>query len=306
MTRSSLYPPGPSNLFDDAEAQRRYAEDEDEATDLFLQDPGLTLRRATTAHSVIAESIKAEDAQNKRNRKRSRLFSGIKRVPTLVSNAGSRRKRATTISEVGSIDTRGRSSTIASSADGKDMLLKEAQIPPPTQPSTSAEKLKKPSLLATLLSGKRPTPLTRRTVYVNIPLPHDQLKRSGEPLIKYARNKVRTAKYTLITFLPKNLFEQFRRWANVYFLILVILGLFSVFGAPNGQIGMLPLLAILSIAAIKDGIEDWRRSRLDDEVNNSATTKLEGWRNVNQPQDPRSLLERIFGIGSGEVSFLQC
>jgi phospholipid-translocating ATPase len=110
------------------------------------------------------------------------------------------------------------------------------------------------------------------------------------------RNKVRTSKYTIITFIPKNLFEQFRRAANIYFLALVILQLFSVFGAPNAQIGMLPLLAILGMTAIKDGVEDWRRARLDNEVNNSAATKLGGWRNVNQPVDPRNWVERILGL----------
>jgi phospholipid-translocating ATPase len=70
-----------------------------------------------------------------------------------------------------------------------------------------------------------------------------------------------------------------------------------VFGAPNGQIGMLPLIAILAMTAIKDAIEDWRRSAQDDQVNNSATTKLGGWRNVNQPRDSRSLFERTFGLG---------
>jgi phospholipid-translocating ATPase len=114
------------------------------------------------------------------------------------------------------------------------------------------------------------------------------------------RNKVRTSKYTLITFLPKNLFEQFRRVANIYFLALVVLQLFSIFGAPSAQIGMLPLIAILGMTAIKDGIEDWRRAKLDEEVNNSATTKLEGWKNVNQPKDPRSFFERLLGLGQGE------
>ena len=36
-------------------------------------------------------------------------------------------------------------------------------------------------------------------------------------------NKVVTSKYNIITFLPFNLFEQFLRVANTYFLILVIL-----------------------------------------------------------------------------------
>lgn len=32
-------------------------------------------------------------------------------------------------------------------------------------------------------------------------------------------------RYTLITFIPKNLFEQFRRFTNIYFLIVVIITL---------------------------------------------------------------------------------
>lgn len=78
---------------------------------------------------------------------------------------------------------------------------------------------------------------------------------------------------------------------------LVILQLFPVFGAPNAQIGMLPLIAILAMTAIKDAIEDWRRAAQDNDVNNSATTKLGGWRNVNQPSDSRSLFEKIFHMG---------
>jgi phospholipid-translocating ATPase len=124
----------------------------------------------------------------------------------------------------------------------------------------------------------------------------------GEPIVRYVRNKVRTAKYTIITFLPRNLFEQFRRVANIYFLGLVVLQLFSIFGAPNGQIGMLPLLAILGMTAIKDAIEDWRRARQDDEVNNAATTKLGGWRNVNQPTDSREWYEKLFRPAPGKPS----
>ena len=37
---------------------------------------------------------------------------------------------------------------------------------------------------------------------------------------KFANNVIRTAKYTPITFLPLNLFEQFQRLSNFYFLII--------------------------------------------------------------------------------------
>jgi phospholipid-translocating ATPase len=65
-------------------------------------------------------------------------------------------------------------------------------------------------------------PGVRRNVYVNYPLSHSELDQNGEPIARYERNKVRTSKYTIITFIPKNLFEQFRRAANIFFLVLVI------------------------------------------------------------------------------------
>jgi len=57
-----------------------------------------------------------------------------------------------------------------------------------------------------------------RTVYVNAPsLPADHYDKRGK--VKkahlYASNQVITSKYTVITFLPRNLLEQFRRVANM-------------------------------------------------------------------------------------------
>jgi len=50
---------------------------------------------------------------------------------------------------------------------------------------------------------------------------------------------------------------------------------------------MLPLVAILAITGIKDLVEDLRRHSLDNEVNNSAVTRLGDWANVNVPEDDR-------------------
>jgi phospholipid-translocating ATPase len=55
---------------------------------------------------------------------------------------------------------------------------------------------------------------------------------------------------------------------------------------------------ILTVTAIKDAVEDYRRAMLDEEVNTSAATKLSNWRNVNQPRDPRNWLEKLFGLNS--------
>lgn len=40
---------------------------------------------------------------------------------------------------------------------------------------------------------------------------------------QYVNNYIRTSKYTLLTFLPLNLFEQFLRIANIYFLMQIII-----------------------------------------------------------------------------------
>ncbi|GAA5886239.1 hypothetical protein JCM6882_001576 [Rhodosporidiobolus microsporus] len=120
----------------------------------------------------------------------------------------------------------------------------------------------------------------RRVVYVNV----EGVKTDPRG---YERNKVRTSKYTLVSFVPKNLLEQFRRVANVYFLALVILQIFPIFGATTPQVAMLPLVAILVITGFKDGLEDARRHTLDNEVNNSAVTRLGDWHNVNVSDDDR-------------------
>ena len=44
-------------------------------------------------------------------------------------------------------------------------------------------------------------------------------------------NRIKTTRYNIITFIPKNLFEQFRRVANIYFAILIGLNWVPVINA---------------------------------------------------------------------------
>lgn len=62
-----------------------------------------------------------------------------------------------------------------------------------------------------------------RSIYVNIPLPDSARDEDGKPKQNFKRNKIRTAKYTPISFVPKNLWLQFHNVANIYFLFVVIL-----------------------------------------------------------------------------------
>lgn len=80
-------------------------------------------------------------------------------------------------------------------------------------------------------------------------------------------NAVHTTKYTILTFLPKNLWEQFHRFANIYFLFIALLNFVPEVEAFGKEVGYVPLLFVLTVTAIKDVFEDYRRYRSDREVN---------------------------------------
>ncbi|XP_017728134.1 PREDICTED: probable phospholipid-transporting ATPase VD isoform X2 [Rhinopithecus bieti] len=87
----------------------------------------------------------------------------------------------------------------------------------------------------------------------------------------YVNNRIRTTKYTLLNFVPRNLFEQFHRAANLYFLFLVVLNWVPLVEAFQKEITMLPLVVVLTVIAIKDGLEDYRKYKIDKQINNLIT-----------------------------------
>ncbi|KAI0138083.1 phospholipid-translocating P-type ATPase [Hypoxylon sp. NC0597] len=132
-----------------------------------------------------------------------------------------------------------------------------------------------------------------RRVYFNLPLPDELKDDEGNPIRSYARNKIRTAKYTPLSFIPKNLWFQFHNIANIFFLFMVILVIFPIFGGVNPGLNAVPLIFILAVTAIKDAIEDYRRTVLDNDLNNAPVHRLVGWNNVNVTDDNISLWRRI-------------
>lgn len=86
-------------------------------------------------------------------------------------------------------------------------------------------------------------------------------------LLNYSDNYVRTTKYTLATFFPKSLFEQFRRVANVYFLLCAILS-FTPLSPYSPISNVLPLIVVIGATMAKEVIEDWKRKKQDIEMNN--------------------------------------
>lgn len=132
-----------------------------------------------------------------------------------------------------------------------------------------------------------------RNIYFNRPLPRDGVDENGAPLEDFARNKIRTTKYTPLSFIPKNLVYQFKNIANMYFLLIVILGAFPIFGVENPGLAAVPIVAIVAITMVKDAIEDYRRTLMDLEVNNNYTEVLSGYDNPNVVTDHVSLWRRF-------------
>lgn len=66
-----------------------------------------------------------------------------------------------------------------------------------------------------------------RRIYFSIPIPESERDEDGHLRITYPRNKIRTAKYTALTFVPYNIWLQFHNIANIYFLFVIILNVRS-------------------------------------------------------------------------------
>ncbi|KAJ4849836.1 Phospholipid-transporting ATPase 3 [Turnera subulata] len=87
-------------------------------------------------------------------------------------------------------------------------------------------------------------------------------------------NSISTTKYNFFTFLPKGLFEQFRRVANCYFLMISILSMTPI-SPVNPVTNVVPLTLVLIVSLIKEAFEDWKRFQNDMVINNGLIDVLQ-------------------------------
>ncbi|XP_065288785.1 probable phospholipid-transporting ATPase IA isoform X6 [Dermacentor albipictus] len=102
-----------------------------------------------------------------------------------------------------------------------------------------------------------------RTIHINRPQKQ-----------KFCSNAISTAKYNILSFLPKFLFEQFRRYANVFFLFIALLQQIPNVSPTGRYTTAVPLVFILVVSALKEIVEDFKRHLADDAVNNSIVLAL--------------------------------
>uniref|UniRef100_A0A671M945 Phospholipid-transporting ATPase n=1 Tax=Sinocyclocheilus anshuiensis TaxID=1608454 RepID=A0A671M945_9TELE len=103
---------------------------------------------------------------------------------------------------------------------------------------------------------------------------------------KYPKNAIKNQKYNIVTFVPGVLYQQFKFFLNLYFLVVAC----SQF-VPSLKIGYLytywaPLGFVLAVTMVREAVDEVRRCRRDKEMNSQLYSKLTSrWINQRIPAD---------------------
>lgn len=105
-----------------------------------------------------------------------------------------------------------------------------------------------------------------RIIYLN-----DQHRNNGSGFVS---NHISTTKYNAFTFLPKFLFEQFSKYANLFFLFTGCIQQVPTVTPTNRYTTFATLLIVLLVSAVKEMSEDIKRNTSDNELNKSKVLIL--------------------------------
>ena len=111
-------------------------------------------------------------------------------------------------------------------------------------------------------------PRTFHVLYNDLPR-ENHLNYSNE----YPSNFIRTTKYNLFNCLPKSLLLQFKRYANIYFLIVAILQAFPEISPLQPFSAIAPLCFVLALSLLREWMEDYERYKSDLEINKCTFRK---------------------------------
>lgn len=114
--------------------------------------------------------------------------------------------------------------------------------------------------------GRRKRKEDKKRVVVSN-LPFEGCSHKENPNRHYGGNQIKTSKYTVLSFVPKNIFEQLHRFANIYFVGIAVLNFVPVVNAFQPEVNLIPICIILGVTAIKDAWEDFRRYKSDKVIN---------------------------------------
>lgn len=111
-----------------------------------------------------------------------------------------------------------------------------------------------------------PATLGPREIYLN--------NHEANATLGFKDNHISTTKYNFATFIPKFLFEQFSKYANLFFLCTSCIQQVPNVSPTNRYTTIGTLAIVLLVSAVKESIEDIKRGNADKELNNSLVEVL--------------------------------
>ncbi|KAJ3960395.1 drs2 neo1 protein [Colletotrichum tropicale] len=130
------------------------------------------------------------------------------------------------------------------------------------------------SIFFEVVLGRKTLPPSKNGRHIPLQLDQDapltDERRGGHP---YVSNAIRTSRYTVYDFIPKQLFFQFSRIGNFYFLCVGVPQTVPGLSTTGNFTTILPLLFFVLVTVAKEGYDDFKRHRLD-KVENACTAKV--------------------------------
>ncbi len=102
----------------------------------------------------------------------------------------------------------------------------------------------------------------------------DHVEHLREQSVKFSDNTIHNTKYSIWTFAPKSLYEQFSLHMNQYFLLLALMQLWRTITPVNPISTWTPLIVVVGVGMIKELVDDLFRWRKDREANEKRVLVL--------------------------------
>ncbi|GAV46734.1 hypothetical protein ZYGR_0A03290 [Zygosaccharomyces rouxii] len=109
----------------------------------------------------------------------------------------------------------------------------------------------------------------RRYAYKNGNLLIDE--RTEQP---YVDNQITSSRYTVYSFLPRQIYAQFSKLANIYFFLIAILQMIPGWSTTGSYTTIIPLCVFMGISMTREAFDDFKRHQLDREENDKTVKVL--------------------------------
>ena len=134
------------------------------------------------------------------------------------------------------------------------------------------------------LFGKRPLPPSKDGRHIDVDASRQTPFLDERTSKEYIGNTIRSSRYNIWDFVPRQLLFQFGKLANAYFLLVSILQMVPGLSPVGSYTTIAPLGVFIAISMGKEGWDDVRRYKLDQIENNRETLVLD----LNAPSPGRN------------------